>query len=110
MSKGFWRTGKPTEPFSPGKCATERVSAYIKTWQGRCYSGGIPEEVPKKVADSLRAPSWKAVALCLLQNDLRLYGLGYAAPAWEEQRRTLAKVSLALHGANPARHQLELPL
>jgi predicted phosphoadenosine phosphosulfate sulfurtransferase len=110
MSKGFWRTGKLIEPFNPGRCATERVAEYAKTWQRRCYSDGIPNEVPAKVAASGRAPSWRAVAIALLQNDLSLYQLGFATPAYGQQLRTVAMAQIAMHGAPANGTQLELPL
>lgn len=110
MSKGFWRTAKQIEPFNPGRCATERVSEYIKTWQRRCYSDGIPQEVPHKVAASGRAPSWRAVAIALLQNDLHLYQLGFARPAYEHQQRVMRFAHIAKHGQLPNHTQLELPL
>jgi predicted phosphoadenosine phosphosulfate sulfurtransferase len=28
--------------------------------------------------ESMRAPSYKAIAMCILNNDLALYGLGFA--------------------------------
>jgi predicted phosphoadenosine phosphosulfate sulfurtransferase len=108
MSSGFWRTAKQAEPFSPGKCATERVSEYVRIWKARCYSHEIPDEVPAKVAASGRAPSWRAVAVALLQNDLHLYQLGYARPAYDRQRRALAMAQIALHGAPAHGTQLEL--
>lgn len=108
MSKGFWRTAKQSEPFTPGRCATERVLEYVKTWQGRCYSEGIPEEVPAKVAASGRAPSWRAVAIALLQNDLHLYQLGFARPAYDQQRRAVRLGQIAVHGVPADGTQLEL--
>jgi predicted phosphoadenosine phosphosulfate sulfurtransferase len=36
--------------------------------------------VPKKVKDSGRAPSWKALAMALLENDVLLYSMGFHAP------------------------------
>lgn len=38
---------------------------------------GIPDEVPNLAMSAHRAPSWKAIAHCLLKNDLQLLGLGY---------------------------------
>jgi predicted phosphoadenosine phosphosulfate sulfurtransferase len=108
MSNKFWRTNKLIEPFSPGKCATDRVREYNQQWRRRCYSGGIPEAVPKKVAASGRAPSWKAVAIALLQNDLHLYQLGFARPAYERQRRAVRLGQIAMHGATADGTQLEL--
>jgi predicted phosphoadenosine phosphosulfate sulfurtransferase len=108
MSKGFWRTAKLKEPFSPGKCATERVSEYVRTWQLRCYSDDIPDEVPQKVAASGRAPSWRAVAIALLQNDLHLYQLGYTRPSYEQQQRAVQLGYLAIHGSLPGMTQLNI--
>ena len=110
MSKGFWRTAKQVEPFSPGKCATERVSEYVKTWQSRCYLAGIPDEVPRKVAASGRAPSWRAVAVALLQNDLNLYQLGFSKPAYDKQVETIRRAHIAVYGQLPDCTQLELNL
>ena len=110
MSNGHWRTDKRIEPFAPGKCATARVSEYVRMWKSRCYSHEIPDEVPTKVASSGRAPSWRAVAIALLQNDLHLYQLGYARPAYDRQRRVVTMAQIALHGAPADGTQLELPL
>jgi predicted phosphoadenosine phosphosulfate sulfurtransferase len=53
------------------------VEAYAKIWEDRCYSSGIPEEVPKKLADSGRVPSYKSIAIAFLKNDLKLRSLGF---------------------------------
>ena len=108
MSNGFWRTAKRTEPFSPGKCASERVAEYVATWQRRCYFNGIPDQVPPKVEASGRAPSWKALAVALLQNDLNLYRLGFAKPCWERQQQIIKTAHIAVHGTPPNYTQLEL--
>jgi predicted phosphoadenosine phosphosulfate sulfurtransferase len=46
-------------------------------WEGRCYKDGIPDEVSKRLSDSMRVPSYKAIAMAILQNDLALYTLGF---------------------------------
>lgn len=46
-------------------------------WEGRCYSDGIPDEVSDRLMESMRVPSYKAIALAVLDNDLSLYGLGF---------------------------------
>lgn len=46
-------------------------------WEERCYPDGIPDEVPDGIMKSMRAPSYKAIAQCILQNDLMLYGVGF---------------------------------
>jgi len=53
------------------------VQSYEKVWEGRCYSNGIPDEVPSGLMKSMRVPSYKAVAMAILNNDLHLYALGF---------------------------------
>ena len=54
------------------------MKSYEKVWEDRCYPDGIPDEVPIGIMKSMRAPSYKAIAECLLKNDLPLYGVGFA--------------------------------
>ena len=49
----------------------------MNTWESRCYSNGIPDEVPDNLANSGRVPSYKAIALSILKNDLNFGGLGF---------------------------------
>jgi len=49
----------------------------VETWKNRCYYDDIPDEIPKKLAASNRAPSYKAIAICILRSDLLLNGLGF---------------------------------
>lgn len=49
----------------------------MKTWEDRCYKDGIPDEVNYYLMDSGRVPSYKAIALAILNNDLYLYSLGF---------------------------------
>jgi len=77
MSNDFWRTEKRTEPFVIGNTLTQKVREYTKTWERRCYFDGIPDEVPKKLHDAGKAPSYKAIAIAILKNDLNLYSLGF---------------------------------
>jgi len=66
--------------------------------------------VPAKVAASGRAPSWRAIAIALLQNDLHLYQLGFAKPAYDQQQRIIKNAQIAMHGNVAAGTQLELSL
>ena len=52
--------------------------SYIEVWEARCYCDGIPDEVSFRLMESMRVPSYKAIAMCILNNDLALYGLGFA--------------------------------
>lgn len=60
-----------------------RVKKYIQMWQDRCYSDGIPEEVPLEVSRRNLAPSYKAIAIALLKNDMQLTELGFQSPRSE---------------------------
>lgn len=53
------------------------MRSYEKVWEARCYPDGIPDEVPDGLMKSMRVPSYKALAHCILQNDLMLYGVGF---------------------------------
>jgi predicted phosphoadenosine phosphosulfate sulfurtransferase len=49
----------------------------VETWKCRCYFDDIPDEVPAKLQASGRVPSYKAIAIALLSNDLPLKSLGF---------------------------------
>ena len=49
----------------------------METWESRCYSDGIPDEIPVKLANSGRVPSYKMIAISILKNDMTLKGLGF---------------------------------
>lgn len=63
--------------YRSGRTLTGRVERYVLLWEGRCYSAGVPDEVPEKLASSLRVPSYKALALAILRNDHCLKSLGF---------------------------------
>lgn len=52
-------------------------------WINRCYSDGIPDEVPELLSKTGRAPSWKKIAMCLLKNDMKLRGLGFTEASYD---------------------------
>lgn len=52
-------------------------------WTNRCYSDGIPDEVPELLSKTGRAPSWKKIAMCLLKNDMKLRGLGFTEASYD---------------------------
>ncbi len=47
------------------------------TWTERCYSDGIPDEIPEQLSKSLRVPSYKTIAMAILRNDLNFHSLGF---------------------------------
>ena len=77
MSSNFWQTKRQTEQFGYGQTITQKVKEYETTWMERCYSNGIPDEVSDTLMNSGRVPSYRAIALCLLKNDLHLRGIGF---------------------------------
>lgn len=46
---------------------------------------------------SLRAPSYKAIAIAILKNDMNLYSLGFSSPAYERQQQ-VAHMAMAACG------------
>jgi predicted phosphoadenosine phosphosulfate sulfurtransferase len=75
MSRGDWQTRKQMMLLKPGNTVTEKVNKYLKTWESRCYSDGIPDEVPALLARTLRAPSYKAIAMAILRNNINEIGI-----------------------------------
>lgn len=56
----------------------ERIEEYVRTWRGRGYPDGIPDEVPAELMRLGLAPSYKAICLAILRNDYALTSLGFA--------------------------------
>lgn len=53
----------------------KRIAEYIEIWEKRCYKKGIPDEAPIQISD--KVPSYKAICIALLKNDMQLTNLGY---------------------------------
>lgn len=53
----------------------------------RCYFDGIPDEVIIGLEKTGRVPSYKAIAKCILNNDLMLRNIGFS-----EDEGLLAKI------------------
>ena len=77
MSNNIWQIRKQSEQYEHGKTCISRVKSYVKVWESRCYKTGIPDEVEPGLMKSMRVPSYKAIALAILDNDLHLYQLGF---------------------------------
>lgn len=102
MSSVFWRTKKQQEQFNVGQTLTQKIEEYKKTWCNRCYGEDIPDDVPNKIMDSKRAPSYKAIAIAILKNDHNLYSLGFS------QRES--QILSAIIEQNKEKEQLALDL
>ncbi len=46
---------------------------YVKMWEARCYSEGIPDDVPSEMFD--RVPSYRLIAKAILSNNVELLGV-----------------------------------
>jgi len=43
----------------------------------RCYLNGIPDEAPLQLEKINRVPSYRAIAMAILNNDLMLRSIGF---------------------------------
>ncbi len=57
-----------------------RVAEYVSKWRGMGYPEDIPDEVPDELMNLGLAPSYKAIALAILNGDIGLHGLGFSPP------------------------------
>ncbi len=54
-----------------------KIKSYIKTWEVRCYSDGIPDEAQKRLEQLNKVPSYRMICLAILRNDYPLKTLGF---------------------------------
>ena len=83
MSNGNWQTQKQKMQLKRGSSITEKIEGYIREWERRCYSSGIPDEVPPLLAQTLRAPSYKAIAMAILRNNVNEIGISAGSSQYE---------------------------
>lgn len=55
----------------------EKIMEYVETWENRCYFDGIPDMTPIEVEHLNNVPSYRKIALSILNNDQQLKRLGY---------------------------------
>lgn len=58
----------------------KRICRYIREWKAKGYPEDIPDEVPAVLMPKNLAPSYKAIAIALLRNDMHMEALGFTAP------------------------------
>ena len=73
-TKGFSKSSSKKNNITLG--VKSKVKLYVSRWEKRCYNKGIPDEAPIEIFD--KVPSYKKIAMCLLNNDLNLTGLGFS--------------------------------
>lgn len=67
-----------------------RIRKYIDTWKARGYPEDIPDEVPLVLQSLQKAPSYKAICLAILTNDMAMKSLGFTpkpSPYYSELKR-----------------------
>ena len=55
----------------------QKIEKYIKDWESKGYSDGIPDEVPLRLSQLKLAPSNKDICITILKNDVSLKSLGF---------------------------------
>jgi predicted phosphoadenosine phosphosulfate sulfurtransferase len=68
-----------------------KIEGYIQLWEERAYEKGIPDEVPLRLSQLHKAPSYRQICLAILKNDQALTSLGLTAKV-PECYRTLKRI------------------
>jgi predicted phosphoadenosine phosphosulfate sulfurtransferase len=55
-----------------------RIQVYIKKWESRCYSDGVPDEAPHRLESLNKVPSYRLICKAIMKNDSQLKTLGYS--------------------------------
>jgi len=79
---------------------------YIKTWQKRCYSDGIPDEAPYELEIRGKVPSYRLLCMVILKNDYSLKQIGLSRKK-SKYYSELKRIELTKNGKIK---QLRLPL
>lgn len=70
-----------------------KIEDYIKTWEIKGYSKGIPDEIPTRLSQLNLAPSYKDICIAILKNDIALKSLGLQ-PKKSKYYHILKKIEL----------------
>ena len=70
------------------------VLAYKEKWLERGYQNDIPQEVPEVLAKQNLAPSYKAIAIALLKNDIHFHSLGFS-PVKSDWYSAIKRIEIA---------------
>ena len=57
----------------------QKIEDYIRIWEMRCYSSGIPNECPPRLSQLNKVPSYKQICSAILKNDSALKTLGFSS-------------------------------
>ena len=73
------------------KNARKKIEQYIQEWRKCGYPDDIPDSIPDCLMRLQLAPSYKAIALAIMKNDVSFQSLGFAAPvsAWYSELKRI---------------------
>jgi predicted phosphoadenosine phosphosulfate sulfurtransferase len=54
-----------------------KIQSYVSEWETKCYSNGIPDEIPLRLEQLNKAPSYKSIVRAIFKNDTTLKTLGF---------------------------------
>jgi predicted phosphoadenosine phosphosulfate sulfurtransferase len=79
------------------------IVSYIREWKKRGYKKDIPQECPDSLSREGLAPSYKAICLAILSNDLKLRTISQPIGWREAYRKTKSLTTIS-------QREPELPL
>ena len=82
----------------------DKIHQYIKTWIGRGYPDGIPDEADPVLESLNKAPSYRVICKAIMKNDVALIGLGFSRPECSAYN-TLKRVELQERGIETSLQQ-----
>lgn len=71
----------------------KKIKQYLEVWRKRCYFDDIPDEAPSRLEALGKVPSYRRIALAILNNDNNLISLGFT-PKKSEVYNQLKKIEL----------------
>jgi predicted phosphoadenosine phosphosulfate sulfurtransferase len=85
----------------------KKILLYIRTWEGRGYPNGIPDEAPLTLEAAGKVPSYRMICLAIMKNDVTLTTLGYQREPCESYT-ALKRIELKQRGVRVESVQLRL--
>lgn len=77
----------------------QKIEKYIQEWKKKGYCFDIPDEVPERLMQLNKAPSYKAICIAILKNDISLKTLGFS-PKKSKYYDALKRIELAKRDKN----------
>jgi predicted phosphoadenosine phosphosulfate sulfurtransferase len=72
----------------------DKIAVFLKWWQDRGYSAGIPDQAPAGDEADRKLPSWRRICKALLRNDYWCKGLSFSqtkSEGFERYRRIMRR-------------------